>query len=108
MPELSYQAQALPWLQVQPDIQYVITLGAGIANPNRPGQLVGSAAVLVLRIVATSDPVREMTMLRRASHIQRRAVERDTGIYRDSPGLTGRAVWWKLDTTARMLYPPFT
>jgi len=50
--ELSYQAQALPWLQVQPDIQYVITPGGGIPNPNRPGQQVGSAAVFGLRIVA--------------------------------------------------------
>jgi porin len=50
--ELSYQAQTLPWLQVQPDMQYVITPGAGIPNPNRPGQLVGSAAVFGLRIVA--------------------------------------------------------
>jgi porin len=51
--ELSYQVQALPWLQVQPDFQYVITPGGGIPNPNRPGQLVGSAAVFGLRIVAT-------------------------------------------------------
>jgi porin len=51
--ELSYQVQALPWLQVQPDFQYVITPGGGIPNPNRPGQLVGSAAVFGLRIIAT-------------------------------------------------------
>jgi porin len=51
--ELSYQAQALPWLQVQPDIQYVLNPGGGIPNPNRPGQLVGSAAVFGLSIVAT-------------------------------------------------------
>jgi porin len=51
--ELSYQAQVLPWLQVQPDIQYVITPAGGIPNPNRPGELVGSAAVFGLRIVAT-------------------------------------------------------
>jgi porin len=50
--ELSYQAQALPWLQVQPDIQYVINPGGGIPNPNQPGQRVGSAAVFGLRIVA--------------------------------------------------------
>jgi porin len=50
--ELSYQAQVLPWLQVQPDIQYVITPGGGIPNPNQPGQLVGSAAVFGLRVVA--------------------------------------------------------
>jgi carbohydrate-selective porin OprB len=50
--ELSYQAQALPWLQVQPDIQYVIDPGGGIPDPSRPGQRVGSAAVFGLRIVA--------------------------------------------------------
>jgi porin len=51
--ELSYQAQVLPWLQVQPDIQYVITPGGGIPNPNRPGQLVGSAAAFGLHMIAT-------------------------------------------------------
>ena len=51
--ELSYQAQVLPWLQVQPDVQYVATPGGGIPDPNRPGQRVGSAAVFGLRAVAT-------------------------------------------------------
>jgi len=51
--ELSYQAQVLPWLQVQPDAQYVATPGGGIPDPNRPGQRVGSAAVFGLRTVAT-------------------------------------------------------
>ncbi len=51
--ELSYQAQVLAWLQVQPDMQYVITPGGGIPDPGRPGQLVGSAAVFGLRTVAT-------------------------------------------------------
>ncbi len=50
--ELSYQAQILPWLQVQPDVQYVITPGGGIPDPNRPGQKVGSAAVFGLRTTA--------------------------------------------------------
>jgi porin len=50
--ELSYQAQALSWLQVQPDIQYVINPGGGIADPSQPGQRVRSAAVFGLRIVA--------------------------------------------------------
>ena len=49
--ELSYQAQVLPWLQVQPDFQYVVTPGGGIPDPNRPGQRVGSAAVFSLRTV---------------------------------------------------------
>jgi porin len=51
--ELSYQVQALPWLQAQPDFQYVVSPGGGIPNPNQPGQLVGSAAVFGLRIIAT-------------------------------------------------------
>jgi len=50
--ELSYQAQVLPWLQVQPDAQYVITPGGGIPNPARPGQKVGSAAVFGVRTIA--------------------------------------------------------
>ena len=50
--ELSYQVQVLPWLQVQPDAQYVITPGGGIPNPNRPGKRVGSAAVFGLRAIA--------------------------------------------------------
>ena len=50
--ELSYQAQALPWLQVQPDAQYVVTPGGEIPNPSQPGRKVGSAAVLGLRTVA--------------------------------------------------------
>ncbi len=50
--ELSYQAQVRPWLQVQPDFQYVVTPGGGIPDPNRPGQRVGSAAVFGLRTVA--------------------------------------------------------
>ncbi len=31
--EATYQAQVTPWLQVQPDVQYVIHPGGGIANP---------------------------------------------------------------------------
>jgi porin len=51
--ELSYLAQVLPWLQVQPDFQYVFTPGGGIPDPNRPGQKVGSAAIFGLRTIAT-------------------------------------------------------
>jgi len=50
--ELSYQAQVLPWLQMQPDVQYVITPSGGIPDPNRPGQKVGSAAVFGIRTIA--------------------------------------------------------
>ncbi len=50
--ELSYLAQVLPWLQVQPDFQYVVTPGGGIPNPDHPNQRVGSAAVFGLRTIA--------------------------------------------------------
>ena len=47
--ELTYQAQVQPWLQLQPDFQYVITPGGGIPNPSQPGRKIGSAAVFGLR-----------------------------------------------------------
>lgn len=50
--ELSYQAQVLPWLQVQPDAQYVITPSGGIPNPNVPTRRVGSAAIFGVRLTA--------------------------------------------------------
>ncbi len=36
--EATYQYQVFPWLQVQPDLQYVFNPGAGIANPYVPTQ----------------------------------------------------------------------
>jgi porin len=47
--EMTYQYQATPWWQIQPDIQYVFTPGGGIANPNVPGQRVGNELVLGVR-----------------------------------------------------------
>ena len=32
--EVTYQAQVLPWIRVQPDFQYVFNPGAGVTNPN--------------------------------------------------------------------------
>jgi len=32
--EVTYQYQWKPWLQIQPDVQYVFNPGAGLANPN--------------------------------------------------------------------------
>ena len=32
--EATYQRQVTPWLQIQPDVQYVFNPGGGIANPN--------------------------------------------------------------------------
>ena len=34
--ELTYQYQWKPWLQVQPDLQYVFNPGAGVADPDTP------------------------------------------------------------------------
>lgn len=47
--ELTYQYQVRPWLQLQPDIQYVINPGAGVANPSDPGHRIGNELVLGLR-----------------------------------------------------------
>ncbi len=49
--EASSQARMLPWLQVRPDAQYVVTPGGGI--PDRPNQKVGSAAVFGIRTIVT-------------------------------------------------------
>ena len=51
--EATYQAQITPWWQVQPDFQYVVNPGGGIADPNHPSRRVGDAAVLGLRSVIT-------------------------------------------------------
>jgi len=47
--ELTYQYQLRPWLQLQPDIQYVFNPGAGIANPLVPTQRVKDEAVVGIR-----------------------------------------------------------
>jgi porin len=47
--EVTYQYQATPWLQIQPDIQYVFRPGAGLADPNNPGHLIGDELVLGVR-----------------------------------------------------------
>ena len=47
--EASYQAQIFPWWQVQPDVQYVINPGAGIANPNEPTQKIKNEWVIGVR-----------------------------------------------------------
>ena len=35
--ELTYQYQWKPWVQIQPDLQYVFNPGAGVADPAAPG-----------------------------------------------------------------------
>ncbi len=47
--EVTYQYQATPWLQLQPDIQYVFNPGGGLANPNNPGHSIGNELVLGVR-----------------------------------------------------------
>ncbi|MGA2043399.1 MAG: carbohydrate porin [Roseiarcus sp.] len=47
--EATYQYQVTPWWQIQPDIQYVITPGGGIVNPDNPAQRIRNETVLGLR-----------------------------------------------------------
>ena len=46
--EATYQAQITPWLQLQPDVQYVMNPGAGVANP-ATGRKLGNELVLGVR-----------------------------------------------------------
>jgi porin len=47
--EATYQFQAAPWWQIQPDLQYVINPGAGLANPDDPTQRIKNELVIGLR-----------------------------------------------------------
>ncbi len=47
--EATYQYQVMPWWQIQPDVQYVLNPGAGIANPDNPTQRIKNELVLGLR-----------------------------------------------------------
>ena len=47
--EATYQVQVLPWWQIQPDIQYVVNPGGGLANPNDPTQKIKNELVIGLR-----------------------------------------------------------
>jgi porin len=51
--EVTYQAQVTPWLQVQPDFQYVFNPGGGIPDPNNPTQRLGNEVVLGVRANTT-------------------------------------------------------
>jgi len=46
--EATYQAQVTPWLQVQPDVQYVMSPGGGAANPVT-GKKIGNEWVFGIR-----------------------------------------------------------
>jgi porin len=48
--EMTYQYQLTPWCQLQPDFQYVFNPGAGILNPDSPGQRIRNEAVLGMRV----------------------------------------------------------
>jgi porin len=47
--ELTYQAQLNPWLQVQPDFQYVFSPGGGVLNPNNPSVKLRDEAIFGIR-----------------------------------------------------------
>ncbi len=47
--EATYQYQATPWWQIQPDLQYVFNPGGGVLNPNNPTQRVGDEFVIGVR-----------------------------------------------------------
>jgi porin len=53
MLELTYQAQLAPWLIVQPDMQYVIRPGGGVADPNNPGRTLRNELVVGARTTIT-------------------------------------------------------
>ena len=47
--EATYQYQVTPWLQLQPDVQYVFNPGAGLPSPTNPTQRIRDEAVIGLR-----------------------------------------------------------
>jgi porin len=51
--EATYQYQATPWWQIQPDFQYFFNPGAGVLNPNAPTQKVRNEAVIGVRTTIT-------------------------------------------------------
>ena len=51
--EATYQLQVTPWWQIQPDVQYIINPGAGIANPDDSTQRIKNELVIGLRTNVT-------------------------------------------------------
>jgi porin len=47
--EATYQYQATPWWQIQPDVQYVFTPGGGLANPSDPTKRIGNELIMGVR-----------------------------------------------------------
>jgi porin len=51
--EATYQYQAAPWWQIQPDAQYFFNPGAGVVNPYNPAEKVKNEAVIGVRSTIT-------------------------------------------------------
>ncbi len=47
--EATYQYEVTPWLQIQPDVQYVFNPGGGLANPSDPTQRIKNELVIGAR-----------------------------------------------------------
>jgi porin len=47
--EMTYQYQYKPWIQIQPDLQYVFNPGAGVADPNDATKRISNELVLGVR-----------------------------------------------------------
>ena len=47
--ELTYQYQYKPWIQIQPDLQYVMNPGAGVSPPGNPNATLKNELVLGVR-----------------------------------------------------------
>jgi porin len=51
--EVTYQAAVTPWLQVQPDFQYVFLPSGGVLNPDIPGKRIGNEAIFGVKAAIT-------------------------------------------------------
>ncbi|MCW6510825.1 carbohydrate porin [Lichenifustis flavocetrariae] len=49
--EATYQAQIQPRWQIQPDLQFIINPGGGVADPDHAGHQIGNATVMGIRSV---------------------------------------------------------
>jgi porin len=51
--ELTYQFSLARWCQLQPDLQYIVNPGGGVANPAAPPSRIKNAVIAGLRTVVT-------------------------------------------------------
>jgi len=49
--EATYQYTVYPWLQLQPDVQFVMNPGAGLLDPANPSRRLGNETVIGLRTI---------------------------------------------------------